>query len=175
MMQASAWMNWELICAVVLATCTPDEAPTFKPLREKTQPIAVPPQQLDQITPPTAENKHVTRKRILLKCRLYHATQPCKTTPQIRESGGDPDARSCRQPDHPSKHSSTVRSASASTLPVMRTCPFGSLISIAPKLHRDETQRTCPDLFDGISETATGRRLLDRPLPSLPSRYFLRQ
>src|SRR5580704_18412310 len=27
-----------------------------------------------------------------------------------------------------------------------------------------KTQRTCPDLFDGISETAKGRRLLDRTL-----------
>src|SRR4029077_2494542 len=68
----------------------PNESPSLESLREKTQPIAVPPQHLDQISPPTAENEHLTRKWILLQCRLDHATQPCKTTPQIRDSGGDP-------------------------------------------------------------------------------------
>ena len=79
----------------------------------------------------------VTREWIFLKSRLHHPAQSRETSSQIGNSRRDPDARSRRQPDHPSKHSNTVRSASASTLSVMRTCPFGSLISIAPKLHRD--------------------------------------
>jgi hypothetical protein len=41
-------------------------------------------------------------------------------------------ARSCGQPDHPAKHSSTARSATTSTVPVTRRVPLESWISIDP-------------------------------------------
>src|SRR6266700_442004 len=90
-------------------------------------------------TVPLVACGHVNFPRwILFECCLHHATQTCKSTPQIRYSCGDPDPRSCCQRDHPSKHSSTVRSASASTLPVTRSCPFGSLISIDPTANGED-------------------------------------
>src|SRR5713226_7072594 len=106
---------------------------------------------------------------------MHHSTQAGKSATQIRHSCSDPDLRAHRKPDHPSKYSSTVRSASAATCPVTRRCPFASWISIVPEVHRAATPRTCPDLFVGHSEIVTGRRLLDETLPSRPSRYFLRQ
>jgi hypothetical protein len=83
---------------------------------------------------------------------------------------GDPDARSRWKPDHPSIYSSTVCSASASTLPVTRSCPFGSLISIVPTASGEPPAR--PDLFHEMSDKVTGRSLLDWFLPNRPSRLF---
>ena len=130
-------------------------------------------------SPPHFRRRRPSRRKGSSFSRLHHLAQPRKTTPQIRHSCSDPDPRCRRHPDHPSKHSSTVRSASASTLPVTRTCPFGGLISIVPEVHRVAAQRTCPDLFEGISETGNSysynSRSLDRALPGRPSRYFLRR
>src|SRR6266853_1645004 len=134
-----------VIATVPLVTCGPDESSSLESFRKKTQTIARPPQKFDQISSPPAKHKHLSRKRILLKRRLHHSTQAGKSAPQIRHACSDPNPRSRWKPDHPSKHSSTVRSASASTLPVSRSCPFGSCFSIVPEVHRGATPRTCPD------------------------------
>jgi hypothetical protein len=83
----------------------------------------------------------------MMQLDALSAAQARKASPQIRHSRSDPDPRSRRQPDHPSKHSSTVRSASASTLPVTRSCPFASLISIVPTANGEDAQPARPDLF----------------------------
>ena len=85
--------NWARVSdTVALVACGQMKRPRSSRFAKRRQPIAVPPQHLDQISPPSTKHKYMSRKRILLKCRLHHATQPRKTTPQIRESGGDPDA-----------------------------------------------------------------------------------
>ena len=73
-----------------------------------------------------AKHEHLTRKRIFLQCCLHHPGEPHESAPHVRHSRHDPYPRTCRQPDHPSNCSSTARSASASTRPVMRSCPLGS-------------------------------------------------
>ena len=110
----------------------PDESSALQSLREKAKPIAVPPQHLDQITTATTKHKHVTREWIFLQRGLHHPAQARESSPQIRHSGGDPDARSCWQPDHQTRHPITVRSVIPSTVPKTRSVPFGSLISMVP-------------------------------------------
>ena len=80
-----------------------------------------------------------------------------------------------RQPDHPSKHSITVRSTTASTFPATRRVPLASLISIDPTADGEDAPLARPDLLPEMSDKITGRSLLDGPLPNRLSRYFLRQ
>src|ERR1700757_2613548 len=159
------------------STCRlrPDKSSALQSFREKTKAIARPPQKFNQITASPTKYENVTRKWVLLQRRLHHATQPRKSSSQIGHSCGDPDSRSCRQSDHPTRHSKTVRSASASTLPVTRTCPFASLISMVPTEVNEDPQPSLPDLLHAGSDKVTGTSLLDCFLPSRPSRYFFRQ
>jgi hypothetical protein len=57
----------------------PHESPPFQALGKQAQPIAVPPQQLDQITAAAAEAKQLTRERILPEHRL----RLCRRTAEI--------------------------------------------------------------------------------------------
>src|SRR5215475_7789017 len=110
----------------------PDESSTLQSLREQTQAIARPPQQLDQIPTTTTKHEYVTREGVFLEYVLHHPAQPGKSSPQIGHSCCNPDARSCRQPDHQTRLSITARSAITSTAPKTRSVPFGSLISMVP-------------------------------------------
>src|SRR5215831_5820221 len=74
----------------------------------------------------------MTREGVFFQRCLHHPAQAGKPPPQIRHSCGDPDARSCRQSDHASKHSIAVRSTTASTVPATRTVPLANLISTDP-------------------------------------------
>jgi len=116
----------------------PREFPSLDSFCKKTKTIAVPPQHLDQITTPPAENEDVTREWIFLKSRLHHPAESRKTTSQVGDSCGDPDARSRWQPDHPSKHSIAVRSSTMSTFPAMRSVPLASWISIDPTVDGED-------------------------------------
>ena len=153
----------------------PDESSALQLFREKTQAVPIEPQNLDQVTAPTTENEDVTREWILLKCCLHHSTQACKSSTKICHPCGDPDPRSRRQPDHPSKHSIAVRSTTTSTFPATRRVPLASLISIDPTANGEDVQAARPDLLSEMPDNVTGRSLLDWRLPSRPSRYFLRQ
>ena len=72
-------------------------------------------------------------ERVFFKRRLHHATQARKSTTEIGHPCGDPDPRSRWQPDHPTKHSIAVRSATTSMFPATRSVSLASLISIVPK------------------------------------------
>jgi hypothetical protein len=63
---------------------------------KKTKTIAVPSQHFDQIASPPTENKHMTRKWILLKCSLHHSAPLRKSAPKIGDACRDPYSRSCR-------------------------------------------------------------------------------
>src|SRR5258708_13381185 len=114
----------------------------------------------------------MTRKRILLQCRLYHPTQAREATPQIRHSRGDPDARSCWKPDHPSRHSIAVRSTTTSTFPATRRVPFKSLISRVPDRRRQSPSFTVST--DRSFATFTGQSCAPALLPTCPSLHHLR-
>src|ERR1700751_228235 len=103
----------------------PNKSPALQSFREKTKSVAIEPQNLDQVPAPTTKNINLTRKRIFLKRRLHHPAQPCESASPVRPSGDAPNPRPCRQPNHRSKCSSTIRSASPSTLPETQTCPLG--------------------------------------------------
>src|SRR5271165_3458378 len=49
----------------------PNKAPTLQSLREQTQPVAVIPENLDQIASPTAKHEDVSRKWLLLQLALH--------------------------------------------------------------------------------------------------------
>src|SRR5882762_1934839 len=100
------------------------------------------------------------RERIFLKCRLHHSAQARKSATKIGYPCGDPDACSCRQPDHPARHSTTARSVTTSTAPAMRSVPLESFISIVPPDDGAEVLPTCLHLLSAMSETVTGRSLL---------------
>lgn len=146
----------------------PNESSALQSFCEQTQPVAVPPQQFDQIPSPPAEHEHLSRKRIVLQRRLHHPTQARKSTSQIGYSCGDPDPRSCRQPDHPTKHSIAARSAATSTIPAIRTVPRESLISKVPDRGRKSSSFTAS--ADRAFATFTGRSLAAVSPPSCPSR-----
>jgi hypothetical protein len=81
--------------------------------------------------------------------------------------------RTRRQPDHPTRHSITARSATRSTVQKIRSIPLESLISRVPDRGRisssfaASTDRSCATL------TATSR--VSALPPSYPSRYSLLQ
>lgn len=69
----------------------------------------------------------MAREGILIEHRLHDPAQAREATPQIGHVGGDPDLRAGRQSNHLSKHSSTMRNVTGSTLPSSLSCPRSSL------------------------------------------------
>ena len=162
----------------------PDEPSPLQPLGEQTQPVTVPPQQLDQIAALAAKHEHLTGKRILLQRRLHHPAEPHKSPPHVSHSRHDPNLHPCCRPDHPSKHSITARNDSISMLPLIRTCPLGSSTWIIPNSVRrlDSPAPRSAGLLDragslaNASVTRTGSKLTASvfPAPSNPRWYCLR-
>ena len=137
---------------VPLVALRPEKSSSLKSLREKTQPVAIEPQNFDQITASSAKDIHLARKWAFLERRLHHSAQPCKSAPHVRHSGDDPNPRPRCQPDHRSKCSSTRRSASPSTLPVTQTMSFG-------KFHLDRARYSGGDWPASRSMRFAGLRL----------------
>ena len=81
----------------------PGESSALQPLREQAQPVAVPPQQLDQIAALPAKHKHLPRKRIFLQRRLHHPAQAprtraaCPSRPPRSRCASPPPTRSSQQ------------------------------------------------------------------------------
>jgi hypothetical protein len=57
----------------------PDESPALQSFRKQTQPVAIEPQYLDQITAPTTKNEDLPREWIFLKSRLHHPAESRKS------------------------------------------------------------------------------------------------
>ena len=115
---------------------------------------------VDQITAFPTKDIHLARKRTFLKRRLHHPAQPREPAPQVRHSCDDPNPCPRRQPDHRSRCSSTIRSASPSTLPVTQTCPLGNSAWIVPATAEVSCRRS--DRFTLLacaSLTCTGSNL----------------
>src|SRR6185312_10411025 len=102
----------------------PHETSALEALGEQTQPIAVPPQDLDAITTLTAKDKKLSRERILSELQLHGRAESVKALPQIRNAGGQPHLYPRRKGNHRGQRSSTRRSRiRAAALPWMRTRP----------------------------------------------------
>jgi hypothetical protein len=101
-------------CARVNATCRTlpfghTKRPRSSRFANRHNPSFVPPQQLDQIPAPPAENETLTGERIFFENCLYQCAQPGEAASQIRYSSGNPDLRSCRQPNHRTSPSRAAR------------------------------------------------------------------
>src|SRR5208337_4674572 len=70
----------------------PDESAAFQSLGEQAQSVAIPPEQLDQIASPAAEDEDVTRMGILLQHRLCDRAQTRESPSQVGNAGRNPDA-----------------------------------------------------------------------------------
>jgi hypothetical protein len=71
----------------------------------------------------------------------------------------DPDPRSCRQSDHPTRHSIAVRSTTASTFSATRKVPLASLISSDPTVDgEDSYQLARIRSMRGLTELQAGVR-----------------
>ena len=63
----------------------PHEATALEPLREQAQPVAIGPQQLDQIATLAAEHKHVTAVRVGRERRLDECGEPLVAVIRLRD------------------------------------------------------------------------------------------
>ncbi len=64
--------------------------PAFKAFGKQAQPVAIEPQQLHQIAPPTAERKDVARERILQQRHLRQRRQTVHALSHVGHSGSEP-------------------------------------------------------------------------------------
>ena len=97
---------------------------SLQTLGKQTESVAVEPQQLDDVTTASTENKDVTGERLLIEYGLHLRTQAVETTTHIGHAGGDPYPRSGAEFDHLRKLSRIDRnntgSAPHSTLIITR-------------------------------------------------------
>src|ERR1700733_8597386 len=111
----------------------PYEAAPFETFGEQAESVAVPPEQLDQIATLAAENENVARERVLFEHSLCDGAQACEAAPQVRDAGGDPDARAGRQRDHRLRCSRMTRRFSGSAEPSTRTWTLPTSMWMAPE------------------------------------------
>src|SRR3984893_16355651 len=110
----------------------PYESATLQALGKQAQPVAIPPQQLDQITAPAAEAKHMTRERILPEHTLRLSRQAVEPFAHVGDAGRQPYPGARRQTVHRSS-SIACRSVSELTSPRRRTrAPQPNAISMTP-------------------------------------------
>src|SRR5580698_694 len=69
----------------------PDEAAPLETFGEQAEPVAVPPEQLDEVAAFAAEDEDVARERILFKYGLRDGAQTREAAPQVGDARGDPD------------------------------------------------------------------------------------
>src|ERR1700749_4064976 len=111
----------------------PEKSPALQTLGKQTQPIAVPPQQLDQIAAAAAKAEHMPGERILPEHALCLGRQTVKPLAHIVDAGRQPYPGARRQSVHRSS-SITCRSVSELTLPKAHPCSTA-------KRDLDETDR----------------------------------
>src|SRR5262249_44502856 len=69
--------------AARLAQRGPDEMAMLQPLREQTEPVAVPKEDLDRVRLPAAEGEQMTGERVLLELRLHQHGEAVETLPHV--------------------------------------------------------------------------------------------
>src|SRR5262249_41049045 len=100
--------------------------------REQTQSVAIPPEQLDQISTAAAEHEDVTRKRVLLQDRLHDRAQSGEAASQIGHSGGDPDLSTRGHSAHRRSPPMTARTHAGLTEPSIRIRAWPKSMSMTP-------------------------------------------
>jgi len=112
------------------------------------------------VTALAAENKNMTRIRLLFQHRFDQRAEPLKTAPEISESGRDPDACACLQFDHRNRLPRTARTSVGSTpLSTLTKARPGSSMWIEPgEAKTGETSGTIT--LRGSLVTVTGKSLV---------------
>src|SRR4051794_40225127 len=149
----------------------PYELAAVKALLEKTNPIAVMPENFYDVTSPATKKEDLARQRTLIQRTLHQAAQAGITTAQVRNSSHQPDLRVGR--DHPRKLPTTARTISASMAPSRLTSvrPGNSMLIVTP----GEGLATSGSVSAGCSsltETGNSRTCCSAPLsfPNCPAR-----
>ena len=65
----------------------PDETAAFQALAEQAQAMAIPPQNLDQITALAAKDEDMAAERIDVERRLHDGSQAIEATPHVGHTG----------------------------------------------------------------------------------------
>src|SRR5690606_2216737 len=136
----------------------PHEPASLETLRIKTQPVAVPPEDLDAIGAAAAEHEELPREWVLGELDLHECSKAVEPFSHVRRTAHEPYPCAGRQPDHRRPNAlSTVASRSADTSPSTRTrAPHGSAISIVS----DAVDSLIGDVtLTGSSCTARGGRV----------------
>jgi hypothetical protein len=111
----------------------PGKAALLQPLGEQAEALAVPVQNLDEITSAAAEAEDGTRERILLQHILRHDAQAVEAAPRVGDAAGQIDAHSGRDRDHrvapSSAATSRAKAAESMHSSTLMTRPLVSAIS----------------------------------------------
>jgi hypothetical protein len=107
--------------------------PAIEALGVEHQSLAVPEQQLNQVTAAAAEREHLPAEWIPIQLLRNQGSEAIEAAAHVRRSGHQPDPHACRRCDHPRRAATTRRSAGRLTSPLtrMRTPP-SSTISMMP-------------------------------------------
>jgi hypothetical protein len=127
----------------------PQKAPALKPLREQACPLAVVPNDFNQVTATASKNVEIARMWIALQCLLNQKRQSPESAAHIGVAGRKPNPYVAWDRNHRRSSTSRTRAnAAASTFASTRTrLPPPRLISINP-LRPDAVGRDCVSSSD---------------------------
>ena len=108
---SSSIINCAGVRAILPYLRRPNEPAPLQTLREQACALAVPPDDLDQITAPAAEDEHVPGKRVLLQHHLRLGRERGEPTPHVGHACRQPHAGVRRDRDHPDQRLGIIGSA----------------------------------------------------------------
>ena len=130
-------------CAAVSDTlpdvaCGQTKRPRSNRLASSIRPLAVEPQQLEDVAAPATEDEDVAAERVLGERGLHQCSQAIEALPHVGVAGHDPHTGSRWQADHARvrKAVNTLRRLASSTGPRSRTRTLPISISMVPLLDR---------------------------------------
>src|ERR1700730_17392970 len=95
----------------------PNKASALEPLAQQAEPVAIKPEDLQNVPSSATEDEDMTGERLLLEHRLHLGAESMKATAHVGHTSCDPDPCSCRKPNHERRLWSTARTIAGSTLP----------------------------------------------------------
>lgn len=115
----------------------PYKPPALKPLGKQAGALAIPPDDLEQVSASATEHKQVAAERIFRQRLLCQCGKPAKAFAHVGHACGQPHSGRCRNRDHVVRRSarSTFTSDGSSTSPrQISLAPQCSMISISERL-----------------------------------------
>ncbi len=88
--------------------------PLLQTLGEKTQPIAIEPEALNNVTSSAAKNEDVTREGLFVEHRLHLRTQSIEASTHVCHAGSQPYLRACAKLNHLRRLSRIERNSAGS-------------------------------------------------------------